>query len=118
MKLVRETQKILDDRTIAVTATAVRIPTSGGHSEAVNVEFEQDFDLGDVRKILSETNGVTVQDNPEMNTGSLQFAGYGFGLPMSRAFVRFLGGEVTLQNMPGFGTATHVTLNVPEFAEI
>ncbi|MEO1030428.1 MAG: aspartate-semialdehyde dehydrogenase [Bacteroidota bacterium] len=67
MKLVRETQKILDDRTIAVTATAVRIPTAGGHSEAVNVEFENDFDLNEVRKILSETDGVTVQDNLEVN---------------------------------------------------
>ncbi|WP_179344553.1 aspartate-semialdehyde dehydrogenase [Winogradskyella ursingii] len=68
MKLVRETQKILDDRTIAVTATAVRIPTAGGHSEAVNVEFENDFDINEVRKLLSETDGVTVQDNLDVNT--------------------------------------------------
>ncbi|MGJ8591556.1 MAG: aspartate-semialdehyde dehydrogenase [Aquaticitalea sp.] len=68
MKLVRETQKILDDRTIAVTATAVRIPTSGGHSEAVNIEFENDFDLSDVRQLLSKTDGVTVQDNLDTNT--------------------------------------------------
>ena len=67
MKLVRETQKILDDRTIAVTATAVRIPTSGGHSESVNIEFEKDFDLNEVRQLLSQTEGVTLQDNPEMN---------------------------------------------------
>jgi len=67
MKLVRETQKILDDRTIAVTATAVRIPTAGGHSESVNVEFENDFDLIDVRKLLHNTDGVTVQDNPDLN---------------------------------------------------
>jgi aspartate-semialdehyde dehydrogenase len=67
MKLVRETQKILDDRTIAVTATAVRIPTAGGHSEAVNVEFENDFDLSEVRKLLSKTDGVTVQDNLDVN---------------------------------------------------
>lgn len=63
MKLVRETQKILDDRTIAVTATAVRIPTAGGHSEAVNVEFENEFDLNDVKHLLNDTEGVTVQDN-------------------------------------------------------
>jgi aspartate-semialdehyde dehydrogenase len=63
MKLVLETQKILDDKTIAVTATAVRIPTAGGHSEAVNVAFENDFNLNDVRQLLSETVGVTVQDN-------------------------------------------------------
>ena len=67
MKLVRETQKILDDKTIAVTATAVRIPTSGGHSEAVNIEFENDFDLTEVRKILNQTPGVTLQDNIELN---------------------------------------------------
>lgn len=67
MKLVRETQKILDDKTIAVTATAVRIPTSGGHSESVNIEFENDFDVNEVRTILSNTNGVTVQDNPDVN---------------------------------------------------
>lgn len=68
MKLVRETQKILDDKTIAVTATAVRIPTAGGHSEAVNVEFENEFDINDVRKLLSQTEGVTVQDNLDTNT--------------------------------------------------
>ncbi|MGS2725783.1 aspartate-semialdehyde dehydrogenase [Psychroserpens sp. BH13MA-6] len=68
MKLVRETQKILDDRTIAVTATAVRIPTAGGHSEAVNVEFYNDFDLSDVRQLLNNAEGVVVQDNIDVNT--------------------------------------------------
>ena len=68
MKLAREPQKILDDRTFSVSATAVRIPTAGGHSEAVNVEFRNDFVLSDVRKLLHETPGVTVQDNPETNT--------------------------------------------------
>ena len=68
MKLVRETQKILDDKTIAVTATAVRIPTAGGHSESVNIQFENDYDLQEVRKILSETPGVILQDNPESNS--------------------------------------------------
>jgi aspartate-semialdehyde dehydrogenase len=63
MKLVRETQKILNDKTIGVTATAVRIPVVGGHSEAVNVEFHNDFDLDKVRLLLHETSGVTVQDN-------------------------------------------------------
>jgi aspartate-semialdehyde dehydrogenase len=63
MKLVRETQKILNDNTIRVTATAVRVPIVGGHSEAVNVEFENDFDVNDVRRILHETDGLTVQDN-------------------------------------------------------
>lgn len=68
LKLVRETQKILDDRSIAVTATAVRIPVVGGHSESVNLEFNNDYDLSEVRKLLSETDGVTVQDNPDTNT--------------------------------------------------
>jgi aspartate-semialdehyde dehydrogenase len=67
MKLVRETQKILDDNTIAVTATAVRIPTAGGHSESINVEFKTDFDLNELRELLSETDGVTVQDNLDVN---------------------------------------------------
>ncbi|TYB74124.1 aspartate-semialdehyde dehydrogenase [Bizionia gelidisalsuginis] len=67
MKLIRETQKILDDKTIAVTATAVRIPTSGGHSEAVNVAFENDFDISEVRKLLHATPGIIVQDNPDVN---------------------------------------------------
>ena len=68
MKLAREPQKIFDDRTFSVTATAVRIPTSGGHSESVNVEFENDFDLQDVRKLLSQSSGVVVQDNTDTNT--------------------------------------------------
>ena len=68
MKLVRETQKILNDKTIAVTATAVRIPVVGGHSEAVNVEFENDFDVTEVRKILHNTPGVKVQDNTDTFT--------------------------------------------------
>jgi len=68
MKLVRETQKILSDKTIAVTATAVRVPIVGGHSEAVNVEFTNDFDVNDIRKILHETPGVVVQDNTDTYT--------------------------------------------------
>ena len=68
MKLVRETQKILDDNTIAVTATAVRIPVVGGHSEAVNIEFENDFVAGDIRQLLHQTDGVVVQDNLDTNT--------------------------------------------------
>lgn len=68
MKLAREPQKILDDRTFSISATAVRIPTAGGHSESVNVEFESDFELNEVRKILNDTPGVVVQDNPDTNT--------------------------------------------------
>jgi aspartate-semialdehyde dehydrogenase len=68
MKLVRETKKIFGDDSIRVTATAVRIPVVGGHSESVNVEFEQDFDLTEVRKILSKAPGITLQDNTDTNT--------------------------------------------------
>lgn len=68
MKLVNETQKILDDRSIAVTATAVRVPTQGGHSEAVNIEFENDFNVSEVRQLLSKTPGVVLQDNTDVNT--------------------------------------------------
>ena len=68
MKLAREPQKILDDQSFAISATAVRIPTTGGHSESVNVEFEKSFELSEIRKILHETPGITVQDNPITNT--------------------------------------------------
>lgn len=68
MKLAREPQKILDDRSFSVTATAVRIPTAGGHSEAVNVEFENDYNLSEVRVILHNTPGIKLQDNPDTNT--------------------------------------------------
>jgi aspartate-semialdehyde dehydrogenase len=65
MKLVRETQKILSDKAIAVTATAIRVPIVGGHSEAVNIEFSNDFNLSEVREILENTDGVVVQDSNE-----------------------------------------------------
>ena len=68
MKMTHETVKIIDDEGIKLAATAVRVPVQGGHSESVNVEFERDFTLEEVRKILSETPGVTLQDRPEFNT--------------------------------------------------
>lgn len=68
MKLVRETKKILSDDSILVTATAVRVPVVGGHSESVNVEFDSDFELSDIRRILHETNGITLQDNTDTFT--------------------------------------------------
>ncbi|WP_055444183.1 aspartate-semialdehyde dehydrogenase [Lacinutrix himadriensis] len=77
MKLAREPQKIFNDRTFSVTATAVRIPTSGGHSESVNVEFENDFDLKDVRQLLSEASGIIVQDNPATNTYPMPILAHG-----------------------------------------
>ena len=68
MKLTNETKKILGDDSVNVTATAIRIPVVGGHSESVNIEFHKDFEEADVRKILSDFPGITVQDNPELNT--------------------------------------------------
>ena len=73
MKLVRETQKILNDKNIGVTATAVRIPVVGGHSEAVNVEFYSDFDVNEVRTLLHNTPGITVQDNLDTFTYPMPF---------------------------------------------
>jgi aspartate-semialdehyde dehydrogenase len=67
MKLVKEPKKILSDTSFSVTATAVRIPTTGGHSEAVNVQFENDFDLTEVRQILTDTPGIIVQDDVANN---------------------------------------------------
>src|SRR5580693_279410 len=64
MKMVNETKKIMCDDSIALTATTVRIPVMGGHSEAVNVEFEHDFDLAEVKEILSRSTGVIVVDDP------------------------------------------------------
>ena len=67
MKLTNETKKILDQK-INVTATAVRVPVSGGHSEAVNIEFENDFVLSEVRALMNNTEGITLKDNPDTNT--------------------------------------------------
>jgi aspartate-semialdehyde dehydrogenase len=64
MKMVNETRKIMRDDSLRVTSTTVRIPVVGGHSESVNVEFENDFELSEVRKILENTPGVIVTDDP------------------------------------------------------
>ncbi|WP_299119011.1 aspartate-semialdehyde dehydrogenase [uncultured Tenacibaculum sp.] len=73
LKLVRETHKILNDPSIGITATSVRIPVVGGHSEAVNIEFDNHFEVEDIRKILSETDGVVVQDDIENNVYPMPF---------------------------------------------
>ncbi len=65
MKMVNETRKIIGDQTIQLTATCVRIPVVGGHSESVNIEFENDFDIKEVRKILSNSPGIIVEDDVE-----------------------------------------------------
>ena len=67
MKMVNETRKIFGDDSIRVTATAVRVPTVGGHSEAVNVEFAEEFDLDEVRQLLADAPGVVVQDDVQRN---------------------------------------------------
>ncbi len=67
MKLVNETHKILDDYDIQISPTAVRVPVIGGHSESVNVELKEDFDLTEVRHLLEQTPGVIVIDNPAEN---------------------------------------------------
>ena len=64
MKMVNETRKILRDDSIRLTSTTVRVPVKGGHSESVNIEFENDFELNEVRKILEESKGVVVVDDP------------------------------------------------------
>ena len=68
MKMTQETVKIIGDAGIKLSATAVRVPVQGGHSESVNVEFEREFTLDAVRKILNDTPGITLQDRPEFNT--------------------------------------------------
>jgi aspartate-semialdehyde dehydrogenase len=65
MKMVKETTKIMGDESIKVTATTVRVPVMGGHSESVNIEFENEFDLNEVRTLLSKTEGIIVKDNPK-----------------------------------------------------
>ncbi|MGM0635281.1 MAG: aspartate-semialdehyde dehydrogenase [Bacteroidota bacterium] len=67
MKLTNETKKILGDNAVSLSATAVRIPVVGGHSEAVNIEFEKDFEIAYVKKLMKETNGICLQDNPDVN---------------------------------------------------
>lgn len=76
MKMVNETKKILSDDSIAVTATAVRLPVMGGHSEAVNVEFVRDFDLSEVRSLLENTPGVVVEDDVTNNVYPMPINAY------------------------------------------
>jgi len=64
VKMVNETRKIMGDDSIRVTATTVRVPVKGGHSESVNIEFERDFDVADIKKMLGETKGVVLEDDP------------------------------------------------------
>ena len=73
LKLTREPRKIMRVEEMNITATAVRVPVQGGHSESVNIEFENDFELADVRQLLAAQEGVTLQDNPDTNTYPMAF---------------------------------------------
>src|SRR5690606_8887142 len=77
MKMIKETNKIMGDDSIKVTATTVRIPTIGGHSEAVNIEFENDVDLTTVREVRSSVAGVVVHDAPANNVYSMPVHAHG-----------------------------------------
>ena len=77
MKMVNETRKIMEDQTIGITATTVRIPTIGGHSEAVNAEFYNEFDLAEVRAILEKAPGVIVQDDVKNNVYPMPINSHG-----------------------------------------
>jgi len=94
MKLALEPQKILNDRSFSITATAVRVPTSGGHSEAVNVAFLNDFTLDQVRNTLQKTPGVTLQDNPDTNTYPMPILAHG----KDEVFVGRLRRDLSQQN--------------------
>ncbi len=76
MKMVNETHKILDE-SILVSPTAVRVPVKGGHSESVNIEFENDFTLEEVRRLISETPGCVLQDDPEHNVYPMPLFAWG-----------------------------------------
>ncbi|MEM9325042.1 MAG: aspartate-semialdehyde dehydrogenase [Bacteroidota bacterium] len=77
MKMVNETKKILNDDTVAVTATCVRIPAVGGHAEAVNIEFEEEFDLDELRGIIAQTEGVVIEDDPQNNVYPMPITAHG-----------------------------------------
>jgi aspartate-semialdehyde dehydrogenase len=77
MKMVMETQKIMGDDSIKVSATTVRVPVMGGHSESVNIEFEKDFDINEVRELLAKAPGVIVQDDPKNNLYPMPLNAFG-----------------------------------------
>jgi aspartate-semialdehyde dehydrogenase len=76
MKMTLETKKIMNDDQIQVTATCVRIPTVGGHSESVNIEFKKDFELAKVRELIAQTPGCIVADDPENNLYPMPISAY------------------------------------------
>jgi len=77
MKMILETQKIMGDDSIRVSATTVRVPVMGGHSESVNIEFEKDFDIQEVRALLENAPGIVVQDDPKNNIYPMPLHAFG-----------------------------------------
>lgn len=77
MKMVNETKKILNDDSVQLTATCVRIPAIGGHSEAVNIEFENEFDLDELKSVISKSPGVVIQDSPSENLYPMPITSHG-----------------------------------------
>lgn len=77
MKMVNETRKILGDDSIRITATTVRVPVQGGHSESINLEFEKPFELEEARALMAAMPGVTVQDDPENNVYPMPLYAWG-----------------------------------------
>jgi aspartate-semialdehyde dehydrogenase len=77
MKMIMETQKIMEDDSIRVSATTVRVPVMGGHSESVNIEFENDFDLNELRTLLGNAPGIIVQDDPKNNVYPMPLHAFG-----------------------------------------
>ena len=77
MKLINETKKILSNNSLLITATAVRIPVVGGHSESVNIEFNNSFEISNILKVLKKTNGVTVQDDISQNLYPMPLSSHG-----------------------------------------
>jgi len=77
MKLVHETRKIFSDPSIGITATAVRVPVIGGHSETVNITFDKDFDVNELRETLTKSPGVVVMDKPDQEIYPMPFHSQG-----------------------------------------
>ena len=77
MKMVNETRKILGDPEIGVSATCVRLPVVGGHSESINVTFEKDFDLKEVKNLMAQTEGIVIEDDPQKNVYPMPLNAHG-----------------------------------------
>jgi aspartate-semialdehyde dehydrogenase len=92
--MMKETKKIMGDDSIQVSATCVRVPVYGGHSESVNIEFEKSFDLDEVRDLLARSKGIIVQDDPHNNLYPMPINAY----DRDEVFVGRLRRDPTLTN--------------------